>query len=162
MCENKKECPTARMLRVPQSTRWDSDLVDRMFADLPFKPCDTSLQSSNRVDDYQDSPQKTTSLPGKRPLSRKFNQLNSCPVLGKMLGRATVDKRKEELIVANSENDTPDVAAPGESSKTIAAATKWAAVAKNAADSAHISAERAHGHSRKAIDVARALHRKFS
>lgn len=51
MCEDKKECPTARMLRVPQSTRWDSDLVDRMFADLPFKPCDTSLQSSNRVDD---------------------------------------------------------------------------------------------------------------
>ena len=52
MCENKKECPTARMLRVPQSTRWDSDLVERMFADLPFKPCDTSLQSSNRVDDF--------------------------------------------------------------------------------------------------------------
>lgn len=64
--------------------------------------------------------------------------------------------------MANSENETPDVAAPGESSKTIAAATKWAAVAKNAADSAHISAGRAHGHSRKAIDVARALHRKFS
>ncbi|MBC6767353.1 hypothetical protein CRD08_00175 [Corynebacterium sp. LK15] len=52
MCENTQECPTARMLRVPQSTRWDSDLVDRMFADLPFKPCDTSLQSSNRVDDF--------------------------------------------------------------------------------------------------------------
>ena len=52
MCENKKECPTAQMLRVPQSTRWDRDLVERMFADLPFKPCDTSLQSSNRVDDF--------------------------------------------------------------------------------------------------------------
>ena len=64
--------------------------------------------------------------------------------------------------MANSENETPDVAAPGESSKTIAAATKWASAAKNAADSAHNSAERAHGHSRKAIDVATALHRKFS
>lgn len=145
MCENKKECPSARMLRVPQSTRWDSDLVERMFADLPFKPCDTSLQSSNRVDDflkrtvnvveenpdrigltllngfipnlrkqnnqnqpnhsaqpdeartlrlhccnrvggYLDSPSEITSLPGKRPLSGKFNQLNRCLALGKVPG----------------------------------------------------------------------------
>lgn len=52
MNSDERKCPTARMLRVPQQARWDNDLVDRMFADLPFKPHDTSLQSSDRVDNF--------------------------------------------------------------------------------------------------------------
>lgn len=64
--------------------------------------------------------------------------------------------------MANSENETPGVAAPGESPRLVAEATKWAAEAKNAADSAHNYAQRAHGHSRQAIDAARALHQKLT
>ncbi|TXS79378.1 hypothetical protein CHU72_08410 [Corynebacterium sp. LK12] len=75
MCENKNECPTARMLRVPQSTRWDSDLVERMFADLPFKPRDTSFQSSNRVDNFL---KRTVNVAEKDPGRIDFTLLNRC------------------------------------------------------------------------------------
>lgn len=75
MCNDNNQCPTARMLRVPQSTRWDSDLVDRMFADLPFKPCDTSFQSSNRVDDFL---KRTVNVAEKDPDGVGFTLLNRC------------------------------------------------------------------------------------